>query len=157
MIFQFGVQRSPISPVETRSLEFPGDIRSKLTTASCSEHSIREVISLAARKHLMAVNRAIRAANLDELGIDAPLAELLRDLARQMDKAGEDGPPTRLLASYLSATKDLRRAISPRSARARSVVEVEEPGGDPDSPRALTLVKESPLDQIRKNKSRAHG
>lgn len=63
---------------------------------------------MASRKHLIAVNRAIKAAGLDERGLDAPMIELVRDLARQMDSC--DGPaPVRLQGNYLSATKDLSR------------------------------------------------
>lgn len=69
---------------------------------------------MASRKHLIAVNRAIKAAGLDERGLDAPMIELVRDLARQMDSC--DGPaPVRLQGNYLSATKDLSRAA--RAAR----------------------------------------
>lgn len=108
---------------------------------------------MATRKHLLAVNRAIRASNLDELGIDAPLAELLRDLARLIDRAGEDGPSSKLLSAYLSATKDLRRATSPRSARSRAATAATDADDDPESPAALKLVEESPLDKIRRNKT----
>ncbi len=57
-----------------------------------------------------AVEAAIAAAG-DKLGpTDKPLLQLLRTLAEQMDAAGPN-PSTRLSAAYLSALKDLRRAL----------------------------------------------
>lgn len=55
--------------------------------------------------HKSAVERAIKAANLDDT--DAALVELLRTLARQVDAAGPEGPGTRLSASYLTALRTL--------------------------------------------------
>ena len=74
------------------------------------------------RKHLIAVNRAIKAGDLDEKGLDAPTIELARDLARQMDQC--EGPaPVRLQGNYLSATKDLARAArAARDSRARAAL-----------------------------------
>jgi hypothetical protein len=49
----------------------------------------------------------------------AALVELCRVLADQMDAAGDAGPSGRVVASYLSALKDLGRALgnaAPRSA-----------------------------------------
>lgn len=107
---------------------------------------------MSSRRHLIAVNRAIRAAGLDERGIDAPLVELLRSLARQMDSAGPDGPTSRLVAAYLSATKDLTRATS-RRAVVRRAPQVEAPSEKP----ILQAVKESDLETLRKEKRRAAG
>lgn len=136
---------------------FPGECRAIDDADGIAGSAIAEVISLAARKHLLAVNRAIRASNLDEMGLDAPLTELLRDLARQMDRAGEDGPSSKLLSAYLSATKDLRRAVSPRSVRSRGVPPAPLADEDPESPAPLKLVEESPLDKIRRSKGKAAG
>lgn len=60
-------------------------------------------------KHMEAVTAAITESRLDERPAHAPLLELCRTLAGQMDAAGPD-PSTRLTAAYLSALKDLRRA-----------------------------------------------
>ena len=52
------------------------------------------------------------AAGRDCLGDrHAALLELCRVLADQMDAAGESGPSGRVVASYLSALKDLGRAL----------------------------------------------
>jgi hypothetical protein len=106
---------------------------------------------MGARKHLVAVNRAIGLAGLDEKGLDGPMVELLRDLARRMDAAGPDGPPLNLMRSYLSATKDLARAAARKSVKpaaeaapAAAEVPVETPG--------LRIVEESALDRIRNKK-----
>lgn len=114
---------------------------------------------MAGRKHLIAVNRAIKAAGLDEKGLDAPMIELVRDLARQMDSC--DGPaPVRLQGNYLSATKDLGRAA--RAARtARAAAERKEaaaakaqppvPGGKP----ALQLVEDPPVNPLEAFRDKA--
>lgn len=110
---------------------------------------------MGSRRHLVAVNRAIRAADLDEQGLDAPIVELVRDLARQMDSLGPDGPSSRLLAAYLSATKDLTRATT----RRRAVKPAEKPAqGSSEaavSPPSLSIVEENPLDRIRRAAGRA--
>ncbi|MCT2085050.1 hypothetical protein M3D75_02870 [Microbacterium enclense] len=100
------------------------------------------------RKHLIAVNRAIKAGDLDEKGLDAPTIELARDLARQMDAC--DGPaPVRLQGNYLSATKDLARAArASRDARARATLAANRAAAaaartgqaEPDGPPELKLV-----------------
>lgn len=100
------------------------------------------------RKHLIAVNRAIKAGDLDEKGLDAPTIELARDLARQMDAC--DGPaPVRLQVNYLSATKDLARAArASRDARARATLAANRAAAaavragqaEPDGPPELKLV-----------------
>lgn len=102
---------------------------------------------MATQKHLRAVNRAIKAAGLDEEGIDAPLSELLRDLARKMDRS-EGEPSDRLLAAYLSATKDLTRSMARRPKSPPPV----EPGpvAAPSGPPALHVVEESPLAKLRR-------
>lgn len=105
------------------------------------------------QKHLRAVNRAIKAAALDEEGIDAPLSELLRDLARKMDRS--DGEPSdRLLAAYLSATKDLARSMA-RRPKTPPVPQEPAPSAAPGGPPALHVVEESPLAKLRR-KDRAN-
>lgn len=46
----------------------------------------------------------------------AALLELCRSLADQVDAAGPDGPSSRLAAAYLSALKDLTRALNSERA-----------------------------------------
>lgn len=110
---------------------------------------------MGSRRHLVAVNRAIRAADLDEQGLDAPIVEFVRDLARQMDSVGPDGPSSRLTAAYLSATKDLTRATLRRRAAKPAERAPERPAEAPDGPPALTIVEENPLDRIRRAAGRA--
>lgn len=105
---------------------------------------------MAGRKHLIAVNRAIKAAGLDEKGLDAPMIELVRDLARQMD-ACEGPAPVRLQGNYLSATKDLSRAA--RAARtARAIAEKkaasEQPSPKPSGRPVLEIVEDPPADKL---------
>ncbi len=57
-----------------------------------------------------AVETALTAAGSKLGPTDQPLIHLLRTLADQMDAAGPN-PSTRLSAAYLSALKDLRRAL----------------------------------------------
>ena len=66
--------------------------------------------------HVEAVEAAVGAAGLGP--VDAPLVELVRALAVQMDAAGGDGPGTRLVGSYLTAV----RTLSARAAAGRSAV-----------------------------------
>lgn len=67
--------------------------------------------AMAGRKHIIALESAIRAAG-DRLGdTDKPLLELCRTLARQMDTEGA-AASTRLTAAYLSALKDLHRTLA---------------------------------------------
>lgn len=61
-------------------------------------------------KHLAAARSAVKDAGLDGVPRHAPLVELCYTLAGQMDSAGGE-PSTRLTAAYLSALKDLRRAV----------------------------------------------
>ncbi len=59
--------------------------------------------------HSAAVAKALHESRLATMPAHAPLIELCRTLAAQMDAAGAE-PSTRLTAAYLSALKDLRRA-----------------------------------------------
>jgi hypothetical protein len=60
------------------------------------------------RVHILAVNRAIKAAKLPETA-DA-LVETYRELARQMD-AARGNPSTRLSMAYLSAGREFQRVL----------------------------------------------
>lgn len=71
----------------------------------------RKADERATRKHIIAVEKAIRAAAGQLSDTDAPLLEALRVMARQMDAAGND-PSTRLTAAYLSAQRDFQRVIA---------------------------------------------
>lgn len=108
---------------------------------------------MAARRHLMAANRSIKAAGLNEVGVDAALCEFLRDAARQIDKLGMDGVSARLISAYLSAQKDLVRA-----ATRKPMVKPLEPAASEPDPVVMTgpvAVEESPLDRLRKEKQRS--
>ena len=84
--------------------------------------------------HVEAVEQSIAAAGLGP--VDAPLVQLVRTLAAQMDAAGSVGPGTRLVGSYLTAVRTLTaRAAAAASAAAAPVESVpveprEVPGGD---------------------------
>lgn len=67
-------------------------------------------------KHSTALESAFKGAGLRLKATDKPLMELCRTLAAQMDEAGAE-PSTRLTAAYLSALKDLRRAVAESTAR----------------------------------------
>jgi hypothetical protein len=60
--------------------------------------------------HSQAVDKAIAAGTGTLTDAHAPLLELCRTLARQMDAT--DDPSTRLTAAYLSALKDLGRLLA---------------------------------------------
>lgn len=79
------------------------------------------------------------------------MAELLRDLARKMDRCGDEPPSDRLLAAYLSATKDLRR-VTVAAARAKPTAPVAPVVEQPMGPRA---VERSPLDKLRDEKRKS--
>jgi hypothetical protein len=68
-------------------------------------------------QHLIALEAAFKGAGLRLKATDKPLMELCRTLAAQMDEAGSE-PSTRLTAAYLSALKDLRRALHEAGERA---------------------------------------
>ncbi|MHA3682795.1 hypothetical protein ACXR2W_00840 [Leucobacter sp. HY1908] len=90
---------------------------------------------MASRKHLVAVNRMIRAADLDALGLDAAIVELARDCARDMDAAGSERP-LNLVRAYQSSLKDLQRAAE-RVAAAKVLPRVraeDRASGVPDAP-----------------------
>lgn len=60
------------------------------------------------RPHRSAVTRMLRATGLVHVPEEAPLVELLRSLADEMDSGGG----TRTRADYLSALKDVRRVLN---------------------------------------------
>lgn len=85
--------------------------------------------------HVEAVELSIAAAGLGP--VDAPLVQLVRTLAVQMDGAGPEGPGTRLVGSYLTAVRTLTaRAAAVRPPAAVSAAPAAEPeprevpGGD---------------------------
>jgi hypothetical protein len=63
-------------------------------------------------RHAKAIEAAIASGKSRLSDDQAPLIELIRVLADQMDAAGTDGPSSRLAAAYLSALKDLSRSLS---------------------------------------------
>lgn len=75
--------------------------------------------------HLRAVNRAIKQAGAALTALDDPLVETLRTLARQMDDSGPN-PSTRLTTAYLSAQRDLARALAATRAKPRGPNKVDE-------------------------------
>jgi hypothetical protein len=107
---------------------------------------------MAGRKHLMAANRSIKAAGLDEHGVDASLCEFLRDCARQIDANGMDGVSARLISAFLSAQKDVVRA----STRKPLVRKPEPVVSEPEAPvmTGPVAVEESSLARLRKSKNR---
>lgn len=97
---------------------------------------------MASRKHLVAVNRTIKAEGLAQTGRDAAIVELARDCARLLDAAGPN-PPLNLIRAYQSALKDLLRASEraqrPKT-RPRADVETEaNPGPAPAVPTLSAL------------------
>lgn len=63
-------------------------------------------------RHAKAIEAAIASGKARLSDDQAPLVELCRVLADQMDAAGAEGPSSRLAAAYLSALKDLARALA---------------------------------------------
>lgn len=62
--------------------------------------------------HLDAVDAAVASGRGILQPSHQPLVELVRALARQVDASGTGGPSARLGAAYLSALKDLSRALN---------------------------------------------
>lgn len=115
---------------------------------------------MASRECLVAVNRTIRSAGLDEHGAHAALIDLARNLARRVDKVGPDEAPLNLLRLYDSAVTKLERATAPKPAPrpARDAGETDATAdAAPAGPPELKIVEESALDRIRRNKARAAG
>lgn len=61
--------------------------------------------------HRTAIEKTLRAGGRALDDRHAALVELCRALAAQMDSAGDAGPSSRVSAAYLSALKDLNRAL----------------------------------------------
>ncbi|WP_374978107.1 hypothetical protein ACEYYH_10525 [Microbacterium trichothecenolyticum] len=113
---------------------------------------------MASRQCLVAVNRTIRAAGLEEDGVHAALIDMARNLARRVDKVGAEDAPLNLLRLYDSALTKLERAAAPkpvpRSGRGGGESEASE-SVEPTSPPSLAIVEEKPLDRIRRRKAEA--
>jgi hypothetical protein len=113
---------------------------------------------MASRECLVAVNRTIRSAGMDEKGQHAALIDLARNLARRIDRVGADEAPLNLLRLYDSAVTKLERAAAPkpvpRAGRDEGETEASAPV-EPSGPPALTIVEESPLARIRREKAEA--
>ena len=69
-----------------------------------------------APNHRRAVEAAVKAAGDRLRPSDGPTIELARTLADQMDLAASE-PSSRLAASYLSVTKDLRSSLEAAANR----------------------------------------
>lgn len=110
---------------------------------------------MASRQCLVAVNRVIRAGELDETGVDAAVIDQARNLARMLDKTGAEDAPLNLLRLYDSALTKLQRAVdraevARRGRKAPDPEASETPGLA--SPPSLTIVEESPLEKLRREK-----
>jgi hypothetical protein len=93
--------------------------------------------------HRKAVTRMLRATGLVHVPEEAPLVELLKDLADEMDNEGG----ARNRQAYLSALKDLRRVLNASSGVPHGSAEVippadplEEPEPGNDVPRQNDLA-----------------
>ncbi len=62
--------------------------------------------------HLTAVEAAVEAAGPGLTDKDAPLLELARSLARQVDAAGPSGAGTRLTSSYVTVIRALTARLA---------------------------------------------
>lgn len=115
---------------------------------------------MASRARLVAVNRVVKAGALDDAGVDAAIVAQGRDLARMLDKFDDSEPPTspplNLLRLYDSALTKLQRAVERNLSanRGRKAVEPESTDSPEmaTSPPALTIVEESPLAKLRREK-----
>ncbi|WP_141872998.1 hypothetical protein [Microbacterium saperdae] len=102
------------------------------------------------------MNRVVTAGGLDESGVDAAIVDQARNLARMLDKLDKVDPPLNLLRLYDSALTKLQRAVERNLSanRGRKATEPE-PMDVPEgvtSPPALTIVEESPLAKLRREK-----
>jgi hypothetical protein len=68
------------------------------------------------RAHRAALTRMLRHTGLSRMPDEAPLVELLRMLADELDNGGG----SRARAEYLSALKDARRVLNGASSRPRA-------------------------------------
>lgn len=110
---------------------------------------------MASRNCLVSVNRVIRAGGLDESGVDAAVIDQARNLARMIDKAGPENAPLNLLRLYDSSLNKLQRAVDRVAAAKRGRDRDEPPVVEvPSGPPTLTVVEESPLEKLRKDKAK---
>lgn len=84
--------------------------------------------------NLEAINALVNEHTMFQTARYGPLVALARTLAAQMDAAGTD-PSTRLTAAYLSALKDIERAL--REVK----TEEEKPGSKLNKFRAINGFK----------------
>lgn len=115
---------------------------------------------MAAREQLVAVNRMVKASGIDP-AVYGVVILAAQGLARRVDSAGGiDKAPMDAVKAYLSASKDLQRAIAATSAAKRSRVPAEMPaanGPDPTQPPQLQLVEEGPLAKYRREQEEEAG
>jgi hypothetical protein len=76
-------------------------------------------------RHTEAVRAAVKAGEAVLSPAHAPLIALITELAEQMDAAGGESS-TRLSAAYLSALKDLSRALAVKVTETPGVDEIDE-------------------------------
>lgn len=112
---------------------------------------------MASREQLVAVNRMVKAAGLDE-AVFGVVILAAQGLARRVDAAGGiDKAPMDTVKAYLSASKDLQRAAASTAAakRGRGRVELpaDVPGPDPSQPPQLHAVEEGPLAKLRRQEA----
>ncbi|WP_137843849.1 hypothetical protein [Microbacterium sp. 2FI] len=108
---------------------------------------------MASRQRLVEVNRFVRDKGLDDASGDGMVIGFARDIARRVDKAGDEAP-LNLLRMYQSAMKDLQRLAEPPAPAPkvrRDAVE-EPPAPELSSPPELKIVEESPLEKLRREK-----
>ncbi|MFF7683173.1 hypothetical protein ACFZA2_10460 [Microbacterium sp. NPDC007973] len=91
----------------------------------------------ATRRHRNAVTRMLRASGLLRVAEEAPLVELLKDLAAEMDAGG--GARTR--ADYLSALKDVRRVLAAAPGAAGD-------GDDREKPATSAAAESAPAEPV---------
>jgi chaperonin GroEL (HSP60 family) len=76
-------------------------------------------------RHVKAVREAVKAGEGTLSPANAPLIALISELAEQMDAAGGESS-TRLSAAYLSALKDLSRALASKATGNPGVDAIDE-------------------------------
>ncbi len=91
------------------------------------------------RRHRNAVTRMLRASGLLKVAEEAPLVELLKDLAAEMDAGGG----TRTRADYLSALKDVRRVLAAAPGEVGAGDEDEKPAAPAEAESAPAEPVES--------------
>jgi hypothetical protein len=88
----------------------------------------------------------LRATGLAHVPEEAPLVELLRALADEMDNE----PGARVRAEYLSALKDVRRVLNSSGGRPRGSADTPAPAVAPDlGDAALREAEATPNDLAR--------